>query len=108
VTMENFINGYPGHEHQFREHMERVLGTDKAEFFFDKVGGAQDCRAWAWAGADLQFLEYWFTEDDARLYASFGFNSIRLPVSFSSADMCPDRGDAECTYRSTTTTLKTT
>ena len=37
VTMENFINGYPGHEHQFRESLAGVIGKDKAEYFFDKV-----------------------------------------------------------------------
>lgn len=37
MTMENFINGYPGHEFQLRERMNEVLGQDKAEFFFDKV-----------------------------------------------------------------------
>jgi endoglucanase len=61
--MENFINGFPGHEHQFREGLRDVLGAEKTDYFFDK------------------FLEYWFTEEDAKLFASFGFNSIRLPVS---------------------------
>lgn len=37
MTMENFINGYPGHEHQFREGLAGVIGQDKADFFFDKV-----------------------------------------------------------------------
>jgi len=36
MNMENFITGYPGHEQQHRASMERVLGKDKAEFFFDK------------------------------------------------------------------------
>lgn len=35
--MENFINGYPGHEHQFREGLSDVLGKEKADFFFDRV-----------------------------------------------------------------------
>jgi hypothetical protein len=35
--MENFINGYPGHEHQFRRELQGVLGKDKAEYFFDKA-----------------------------------------------------------------------
>ncbi len=36
--MENFITGYPGHEHQVRRELLKVLGKDKYEFFFDKVG----------------------------------------------------------------------
>jgi hypothetical protein len=35
--MENFINGYPGHEHRFRAGMQDVLGREKADYFFDKV-----------------------------------------------------------------------
>jgi hypothetical protein len=36
--MENFITGYPGHEHEVRAALKRVLGEEKYEFFFDKVG----------------------------------------------------------------------
>jgi hypothetical protein len=35
--MENFITGYPGHEHQVRASLKKVLGEEKYEFFFDKV-----------------------------------------------------------------------
>ena len=37
VNMENFITGYPGHEHQVRAALNKVLGEEKYEFFFDKV-----------------------------------------------------------------------
>jgi hypothetical protein len=37
--MENFITGYPGHEHEVRAALKKVLGEDKYEFFFDKVSG---------------------------------------------------------------------
>lgn len=36
LNMENFITGYPGHEHQHRAAMRQVLGEEKYEFFFDK------------------------------------------------------------------------
>lgn len=35
--MENFITGYPGHEHQLRRAMREELGEEKYNFFFDKV-----------------------------------------------------------------------
>lgn len=38
MNMENFITGYPGHEYQVRAALRKVLGTEKYEFFFDKVG----------------------------------------------------------------------
>lgn len=82
--MENFINGFPGHEHQFRAELEGVLGKEKSEYFFDKVTIFSNVNAEISDQLTLQFLEYWFTEDDAKLYASFGFNSIRLPVSYPS------------------------
>jgi hypothetical protein len=62
--MENFITGYPGCESQHRAAMLEVLGKEKYEFFFDK------------------FLEYFFTEDDAKFFASLGLNCIRLPFNY--------------------------
>lgn len=38
MNMENFITGYPGHEHQARAALLNVLGREKYDFFFDKVG----------------------------------------------------------------------
>ncbi|KAH8593436.1 putative glucanase [Bisporella sp. PMI_857] len=64
MNMENFITGYPGHERQHREAMLQVLGKEKQEFFFDK------------------FLEYFFTEADAKFFASQGLNCIRLPFNY--------------------------
>jgi hypothetical protein len=37
MNMENFITGFPGHEHEHRAAMLEVLGQEKYEFFFDKV-----------------------------------------------------------------------
>lgn len=64
LNMENFISGYPGHEHQHREAMAAVLGAEKAQFFFDK------------------FLEYFFTNSDAQFFASLGLNCIRVPFNY--------------------------
>lgn len=38
LNMENFITGYPGHESEVRDALKTVLGKDKYEFFFDRVG----------------------------------------------------------------------
>ena len=37
TNMENFITGYPGHEHEMRKALLEVLGKEKYDFFFDKV-----------------------------------------------------------------------
>lgn len=37
MNMENFITGYPGHEHQLRAALKQTLGQAKYDFFFDKV-----------------------------------------------------------------------
>ncbi|BEI82494.1 hypothetical protein CcaverHIS002_0303620 [Cutaneotrichosporon cavernicola] len=73
MNMENFITGYPGHEHQVRRELLKVLGKEKYDFFFDK------------------FLEYFFTEADAAFFASLGLNCIRLPVNYRhfEDDMAP-------------------
>ncbi|GFZ50461.1 hypothetical protein JCM24511_08218 [Saitozyma sp. JCM 24511] len=64
VNMENFITGYPAHEHQMRAAMKQVLGEEKYEYFFDK------------------FLEYFWTDEDAALYQSLGLNCLRIPVNY--------------------------
>lgn len=64
LNMENFITGYPGHEHEHRAAMASVLGTQKAQFFFDR------------------FLYNFFTESDAEFFASLGLNCIRVPFNY--------------------------
>ncbi|KAJ5722671.1 hypothetical protein N7488_000706 [Penicillium malachiteum] len=64
MNMENFITGFPGHESQHRAAMRKVLGQDKYEFFFDK------------------WLEYFFTEKDAKFFAEVGLNCLRLPFNY--------------------------
>ena len=49
VNMENFITGYPGHEFQVRAALKKVLGEEKYEYFFDKVGlGSGQSRRGRW------------------------------------------------------------
>ena len=62
--MENFITGYPAHEHQHRAAMRKVLGKENYEYFFDK------------------WLEYFFTNADAKYFASLGLNCIRIPFNY--------------------------
>lgn len=62
--MENFITGYPAQEHQHRAAMLKVLGREKYDYFFDK------------------FLTYFFTEEDAKLFASLGLNCLRIPFNY--------------------------
>lgn len=64
LNMENFITGYPGHEHEMRRALKAALGEERYDFFFDK------------------FLEYFFTEADAKFFASLGFNCIRIPFNY--------------------------
>ncbi|KAE8371876.1 glycoside hydrolase [Aspergillus bertholletiae] len=64
LNMENFITGYSGHEHEYRQAMTEVLGREKAEFFFDRLA------------------HYFFTEADAEFFASLGLNCIRVPFNY--------------------------
>ncbi|RDB21881.1 putative glucan 1,3-beta-glucosidase A [Hypsizygus marmoreus] len=64
MTMENFITGFPACEFQAREALAEVLGTDKAEFFFN------------------QFLEHFFADADAAFFKSLGLNCIRIAVNY--------------------------
>jgi hypothetical protein len=64
MLMENFMNGFPGREHQIRSALLKVLGREKYDFFFDR------------------FLEYFFTEKDAAFLSSIGFNCLRLSFNY--------------------------
>lgn len=52
LNFENFITGYPGHEHEHRAAMAEVLGKEKAQFFFDRL------------------VHYFFTDADAAYFQS--------------------------------------
>lgn len=49
-SMENFISGYPGCEFQIRGALAEVVGSAKAEFFFDKVSWYlfYECSRFSW------------------------------------------------------------
>lgn len=64
MNMENFITGYPGHEAGLRSAVERVLGKEKAHFFFER------------------FLHHFIQEDDLRYIKDLGCNLIRLPFNY--------------------------
>ena len=54
LNMEDFINGFVGAEHNLRATMSRVVGKEKAQFFFDRL------------------LDHFFTEEDVKMMAKFG------------------------------------
>ena len=64
LNMEDFINGFVGAEHNLRAAMSRVMGKEKAQFFFDRL------------------LDHFFTEDDVKAMAQFGANVIRIPFNY--------------------------
>jgi hypothetical protein len=64
MNMENFVTGYPGHESGMRAAVARVLGEDKAHFFFER------------------FLHHFFSLDDIRFIKSLGCNVIRIALNY--------------------------
>ncbi|KAI5803494.1 glycoside hydrolase superfamily [Peziza echinospora] len=64
MNMENFITGFPGREYQIRDALTATIGPEKSAFYFSK------------------FLEYFFTEADAKFYKSLGLNCIRIAVNY--------------------------
>jgi endoglucanase len=64
MNMENFIIGYPGHESGLKSGIARVLGTEKAQFFFER------------------FLHYFIQQEDLSFIKSLGCNVIRIPLNY--------------------------
>src|SRR5215475_6577575 len=64
MNMENFITGYPGNEEKIRRIMLDTMGPEAYQAFFD------------------EFLDGFFGDADARLLASIGLNSVRIPVNY--------------------------
>jgi len=64
MNMENFINGYPGSEHELRWVAAEILGPAKAKFFFDRL------------------LDHFLTEDDIVFMKRAGVNVLRLPLNY--------------------------
>src|SRR5690242_15195755 len=63
MNMENFITGYPANESAMREAVAAVLGSERADRFFDRL------------------LDRFFADEDAALLASLGVNCVRLPIN---------------------------
>ncbi len=64
MNMEDFINAYPGAEHQLRATLAHELGTGKAAFFFERL------------------LDHFFTEEDVAFIKSLGATVVRLPLNY--------------------------
>lgn len=64
LNLENFITGHPSVECQLRSELERALGRDRCEAFFEA------------------FLSAFFAEEDVAFVASLGLNVVRLPVNY--------------------------
>ena len=64
MNMENFIAGYPGHESGLRSAVRRVLGREKADFFF------------------ARFLHHFVQEEDLEFIKKLGCNLVRIPFNY--------------------------
>jgi endoglucanase len=64
MNMEEFINGYPGAEHQLRAALAEAIGPGKAHFFFERM------------------MDIFFAEEDAAYIRSLGANVVRLPLNY--------------------------
>src|SRR5512142_462104 len=64
MNMENFINGYPGAEHGVRAALAEVLGSARAEFFFER------------------WLDHFLSEQDIAFIKECGANVVRLAVNY--------------------------
>lgn len=64
LHMENFIDGYPANEETMREGLQKVLGKERYELYFET------------------FLNSYFTEPDAEYIHNLGLNMIRIPINY--------------------------
>ncbi len=64
LHMENFIDGFPYNEESMREGLLKVLGKRKYDLYFDN------------------FLNSYFTEQDAKYIHSLGLNLVRIPINY--------------------------
>ena len=64
MNMEHFINGYPGDEHGLRATVAGVLGSQTAQFFFDRM------------------LDYFWDEQDVAFLKRCGATVVRLPLNY--------------------------
>ncbi len=64
MNMENFITGFPGNESAQRAAVERVLGKEKAHFFYER------------------FLDYFLNEEDLKFIAGLGATAVRVALNY--------------------------
>ncbi|MBA4863782.1 glycoside hydrolase family 5 protein [Streptomyces sp. PSKA54] len=64
MMMENFLNGFPGTEHQARDALRRSMGAARADLLFDRI------------------LDEFFTDADAAFIAGIGLNCVRIAVNY--------------------------
>lgn len=64
LMLENFMMGYPGVEQHLRYYMEKYGGTDKNNYFFEKL------------------MDKFIIEDDIAFIKSMGCNVVRLPFNY--------------------------
>lgn len=64
MNMEGFINGFPGVECSLRAAMAEVLGTGKAEFFFER------------------WQDHFLSESDIAFIKACGANVVRIPLNY--------------------------
>jgi endoglucanase len=64
LNMENWMTGFPAYEQGQYDAVSRVLGPQRAEFFFER------------------FRTHFFAEADAALIGQLGFNSVRIPINY--------------------------
>jgi endoglucanase len=64
MNMENFINGYPGSEIGIRSAVAKVLGSSKADFFFNRM------------------LDNMLGEEDIKFLKECGSTVVRLPLNY--------------------------
>lgn len=64
LNMEDFINGFTGAEHALRANMARIVGRERAQFFFERL------------------LDHFFTEADVQAMAALGANVLRIPFNY--------------------------
>ncbi|MDD5705628.1 MAG: cellulase family glycosylhydrolase [Kiritimatiellae bacterium] len=64
MNTENWMNGYPGTDHELREMFAAELGAENASFFFER------------------WMDHHFTEADVIFLRQCGANAVRIPFNY--------------------------
>ena len=94
-------SGFPGREFQIRAALSNVLGDEKvcsSELPSSELrcsltlwrrpissltrSASLNSGTYSWLIAKLQFLEFFFAEEDAKFFASLGLNCIRIAFNY--------------------------